>query len=78
MNSAMTAGFLAGAGVAPAQLRTVLLSVSISAIFMVAAWIVGQIGQALGNGDIDKPAAIRGCISLSIVVSIVIYLVTWL
>lgn len=78
MNSAMAAGFLAGAGVSAGQLRTVVLSVSISAVFVVGAWIVGQIAQALGNGEIDKSEAVNGCISLAVVLSIVIYLITWM
>jgi integrating conjugative element protein (TIGR03758 family) len=75
MNSTMAAAFLNGAGVAPGQLRAVVLSVAIGAIFVVAAWIVGQIAQALGNGEIEKSEAIKGCITLTIVLSIVIYLV---
>jgi len=78
MNSAMAAGFMAGAGVSPAQLRAVLLSVAIGAVFVIGAWIVGQIGQALANGEIEKAEAIKGCISLAIVLSITIYLISWL
>lgn len=78
MNSAMAAGFMSGAGVHPAQLRVLALSVSIGAIFVVGAWMVGQIGQALGNGELDQSEAIQACISLAIVLSIVIYLITWL
>lgn len=78
MNSVMAAAFLAGAGVAPDRLRTIVLSVAIGAIFVAGAWIVSQIAQALGNGEIEKSEAIKGCITLTIVLSIVIYLVTWL
>lgn len=78
MNSAMAAGFLAGAGFSAAQLRNVALSVAIGAVFVVGAWIVGQIAQALGNGEIEKSEAVNGCISLAVVMSIVIYLITWI
>ena len=77
MNSAMAAGFLAGAGFSAAQLRNVALSVAIGAVFVVGTWIVGQIAIALGNGDLEKTEAVRGCISLAIVLSIVIYLISW-
>lgn len=78
MNSAMAAGFLAGAGFSAAQLRNVALSVAIGAVFVVGAWIVGQIAQALGNGEIEKSEAVNGCISLAVVMSIVIYLIKWI
>lgn len=77
MNSAMAAGFLAGAGISPAQLRSVALSVAIGAVFVLGAWIVGQIAIAFGNGDIDKTEAVKGCVSLAIVLSIVTYLICW-
>lgn len=77
MNSTMATAFLAGAGVTPGQLRTVVLSVAIGAIFVIGAWIVAQIAQALGNDEIEKSEAIKGCINLTIVLSIIIYLVTW-
>lgn len=76
MNSTMASAFLAGSGVAPGQLRTVLLGIAIGAIFVVAAWIVAQIGQAFINNEIEKAEAIKGCISLTILLAIVIYLVT--
>nr|WP_314710002.1 TIGR03758 family integrating conjugative element protein [uncultured Comamonas sp.] len=76
MNSTMASAFLAGSGVAPGQLRAVLLGAAIGAIFLVAAWIVAQIGQAFINNEIEKSEAIKGCISLIILLAIVIYLVT--
>lgn len=76
MNSAMASAFLAGSGIAPGQLRTVLLGVAIGAIFVVAAWIVGQIGQAFINNEFEKSEALKGCILLMIVISIAIYLIT--
>lgn len=78
MNSAMTAGFLSGAGVDPAHMRLILLALAIATLFVVGAWILSQLAQAFANGDLEQGEVMRACIVLCVVISFVISLITWL
>ena len=77
MNSDMRSGFLAGSGVDPANLKVVLLSIGFATILVIAAWIIGEVIKAVGEGEMSSQEAMRACITLGVVVCVVLSVLSW-
>lgn len=75
MNEAMASGFLTGAGVDPARMRVIVLTIALGFVFVFGAWMLGRIVELLNDNQMESSDAIRMLVSLFTVLSIVAYLV---